>query len=274
MPNLGGVSWLQSEGISNYNALQTSFQRRFTKGLSFDANYTWAKALSDITGFSEEGDQGWSNVDPTKINLIDYGVAEDDIAQRFALSLNYELQYGKNFTGVKRFALHGWQANTILVWQSGKPFSILNGGSGDVTATGDGAGTVYGNRATPVNAGGNDRPDKVGNGHNPKTLSEYFNTANYAPQPLGTVGTAQRNSEFGPHFRHVDLSLFKDFPVTERVNVQFRAEAFDITNTPDYYIPNNNPGSGQLGNPNFGKVTNYDPNYNPRQLQFALKMQF
>ncbi len=279
LPNLGGVNWLQSEGISNYNALQTSFQRRFTKGLAFDANYTWAKDLSTNTGFSQEGKQGWGNADPTRINQIDYGVAENDIEHRFALSLNYELQYGKNFTGLKRLALHGWQANTILVWQSGKPFSILNGGTTDTTLVpGPGgtmvAGNAYGNRATPVNNGGNDRPNKVGNGGNPKTLSEYFNTANYAPQPLGTIGTAQRNSEFGPHFRHIDLSLFKDFAVTERINLQFRAEAFDLTNTPDYYIPNSGSNNAQLGSSTFGKVTDYDPNYNPRQLQFALKAQF
>ena len=81
LPNLGGVNWLQSEGVSNYNALQTSLQRRFTKGLAMDLNYTWAKGLSDITGFSEEGKQGWSNADPTHIRQIDYGVAENDIAK-------------------------------------------------------------------------------------------------------------------------------------------------------------------------------------------------
>ena len=274
LPNLGGVNWLQSEGVSNYSALQTSLQRRFTHGLAFDANYTWAKALSDITGFSEEGQQGWSNADPTHIRQIDYGIAENDIANRFALSLNYELQYGKNFTGIRKFALHGWEANTIIVWQSGKPFSILNGGSGDVTAAGDGAGTSFGNRATPFNNGGPDRPNKVSNVRGPKTLNQYFNTAAYAPQPLGTIGSTPRNSEFGPHFRHIDISLFKDFHVTERYNVQFRTEAYDITNTPNYYIPNNGSGSAQLGNASFGQVTNYDPNYTPRELQFALKLQF
>ena len=249
--------------------------------MSFDANYTWAKDLSTNTGFSQEGKQGWGNADPTRINQIDYGVAENDIEHRLAVSANYELQYGKNFTGLKRLALHGWEANTILVWQSGKPFSILNGGQNDTTSVGTdpvtGAtinGTNYGNRATPVNSGGNDRPDKIGNASGPKTLSEYFNVANYAPQPLGTIGTAQRNSEFGPHFRHIDLSLFKDFAVTERVNLQFRAEAFDLTNTPDYYIPNSGSNNAQLGSSTFGKVTDYDPNYNPRQLQFALKAQF
>jgi hypothetical protein len=91
---LAGVGWLQSEGISNYNALQTSFQRRFVHGLAFDGNYTWAKAMSDITGFSAEGGgRSWSDADPTRIRQIDYGVAENDIQNRFALSLNYKLPF-------------------------------------------------------------------------------------------------------------------------------------------------------------------------------------
>jgi hypothetical protein len=238
LPNLSGVSYLATEGVSNYNALQASFQRRFTKGLAFDANYTWAKALSDITGFSEQGDQGWSNSLPTNIRATEYGIAEDDIQNRFALSVNYELQYGKEFTGIKKAFLSGWDANMITVWQSGKPFSIINGGSGaDQAIEADGNLHGYNNRAVPQNSGGNDRPDTIMDprlGH--KTLSEFFNTAAFAPQPLGTIGNTQRNSLFGPDFRHVDLSLFKNFPVTERVNLQFRVESFNISNTPNFFI--------------------------------------
>ncbi|MBB5057934.1 hypothetical protein HDF16_002640 [Granulicella aggregans] len=271
LPNLGTTNWLQSEGISNYSALQTSLQRRFVNGLAFDANYTWAKALSDITGFSEEGQQGWSNANPYKIRQIEYGVAENEIANRFALSLNYELQYGKSFTGIKKAAFSGWQANTIAVWQSGKPFSIVNGGSGRAGVDG-----TYGNRATPFNNGGGDRPNQIGNPHLAhKTNAEYFNVNAFAPQPLGTVGNFQRNSLFGPQFRHVDLSVFKSFPVTERVAVQFRAEAFNISNTPNFYI-NNNSGNGatQIASSSFGQVTGVDPNYSPREFQFALKASF
>ena len=278
LPNLGGVNWLQSEGVSRYNALQTSFQRRFSRGLAFDANYTWASALSDVSGFSEEGQQGWSNADPYTIPQVEYGNAENEIKNRFALSLNYELQYGKNFTGLKRAALHGWEINTITVWQSGKPFSIVNGGSGI-----DG---TYNNRATPVNNGGADRPNQIANPNGPKTLHQWFNTAAFCGAPsatcsvaqsqaLGTIGTTRRNSLFGPRFRHIDLSLFKDFPVTERFTVQFRAEAFDITNTPNYYIQNNaGNGTTQLGSGSFGVISQVDPNYVPRELQFALKLQF
>jgi hypothetical protein len=279
LPNLSGVSWLQSEGISNYNALQTSFQRRFSQGLAFDANYTWGKAMSNNVGFSEEGDQGFGAANPYNTH-IDYGVAENDIQNRFALSVNYEFQYGKTWHGLQKAALTGWEVNSIAVWQSGKPFTILNGGGSagyvnDVTTNAvTGKAQSYGNRAIPINSNGNDRPNQVMDARGPKKLSEWFNPNAFVPQPLGTVGNAVRNDVFGPRFRHVDLSLFKNFPVTERVNLQFRAEAFDISNTPDYYIPNNNAGNQELGNATYDTVTASDPNYTPRELQFALKVQF
>ena len=276
LPNLSGVSYLATEGVSNYNALQTSFQRRFTKGLAFDANYTFAKALSDITGFSEQGDQGWSNALPTNIRDTEYGTSEDQIHQRFALSLNYELQYGSNFTGIKRVALHGWQMNSIAVWQTGKPFTIINGGSGaDNPIESDGKSHGFNNRAVPQNSGGNDRPDTIGGTHiSNKSINEFFNTAAFAPQPLGTIGNTQRNSMIGPNFRHVDLSLFKDFPVTEKVNVQFRVESFNISNTPNFYIANNNSANQTFGNAAFGTISATDPNYTPREYQFVLKATF
>src|SRR5260370_4718712 len=122
-----------------------------------------SKGLSDITGFSQQGgNQGWSNADPTRIRQIEYGIAENDIQNRFALSLNYELQYGKSFTGIKKAVFSGWQANTITVWQSGKPFTITETGSGaDNPVEGDGKQHGYNNRATPLNSGGQDRPNQI-----------------------------------------------------------------------------------------------------------------
>ncbi len=279
--NLGGVGYLQSEGVSNYHALQTSFQRRFTKGLAFDANYTYGKALSDITGFSAEGGgRSWGNADPTRIGQLEYGAAENDIEHRFAVSLNYEFQYGKEFTGLKKRVLTGYHFNTIGVWQSGKPFDIVNGGSGvDVTSRNlqNSLTTVndaFSNRATPQNNGGPDRPNEVANPHvGHPTLAQYFNPAAFAPQAIGTIGNTQRDALFGPHFRHFDMSIFKDVAITERVNLQLRAEAFNVSNTPSYQILDGS-GSVQLGNSAFGSVQNYDPNYAPRIFQFAAKAQF
>jgi hypothetical protein len=278
--NLSGVGLVQSEGISNYNGLQTSLQRRFSKGLSLDANYTWSKALSDITGYSQEGDQeGFSDADPTRLRQIEYGVAENDIQNRFALSAAYEIQYGKSFTGLKKLALAGYHINTIAVWQTGKPFTVLNGGgNNDNTSfvdpnTGATVNEAYGNRAVPNNGGGRDRPDQIADPRGNRSLNHFFNTAAFVPQPTGTVGTTPRNSLFGPNFRHVDLSLFKDFAVTERVNLQFRAESYNISNTPSYIVTLGS-GNAQLGNPAFGTITDFDKNYTPRLYQFALKAQF
>ena len=266
LPNLSSVGWLVSEGISNYSALQVSFQRRFVHGLSFDGNYTWGRAASDNVGFSQEGNEGAYNADPTRIKQIDYGLAENDIQNRFALSLNYALAEGHHFgNAFESFALGGWQVNTITVWQSGKPVSILNSGSAG----------GYGNRATPINNGGGDRPNQIHSANigSGRSLSHYFDTTAFVPQPLGTIGTTQRNDVFGPHFRHVDLSLFKDFKVFEGAAVQFRAETFNISNTPSYQLTQNS-GNVQLGNAAFGSVTAVDSNYTPRLVQFALKLTF
>ncbi len=262
--NLSSVGWVQSEGISNYNGLQTSFQRRFTQGLSFDANYTWAKDLGDVISFSEEGSaEGYSNADPFHIRQTEYGPSENDIRNRFVLSANYEFQYGKSWTGVKKFALTGYHINTISVWQTGKPFTVLNGGGTE----------PYGDRAVPNNGGGNDRPNQIGDARGNRSLHQFFNTAAFAPQPTGTIGSTSRNSLYGPNFRHVDLSIFKDFPITERTNVQFRAESYNISNTPNY-IFTLNASNIHVGDPSFGRVTDYDRNYTPRLFQFAMKFQF
>ena len=77
----------------------------------------------------------------------------------------------------------------------------------------------------------------------------------------------------GPNFRHVDLSLFKDFPVTERLNMQFRVESFNISNTPNFYIANTS-GNNSLGSASFGTISSTDPNYTPREYQFVLKAIF
>src|SRR5579863_547478 len=284
--NLSGVGLVESEGISNYNGLQVSVQRRFTKGLAYDANYVWSKGLSDNTGYSQEGSQeGFSDANPFALRQTEYGVAENDIQNRFALSLNYEFQYGKSWTGLKQMALAGWSVNSISAWQSGKPFTVLNNGgnqgpgNNDTTTyidpnTGQQVTESYGDRAVPNNGGGRDRPNQIlKNARGPKTNSEFFNTAAFAPQPTGTIGSTGRNSLFGPDFRHVDLSIFKDFPVTELVKLQFRAEAFNISNTPSFIFPLGS-GNTELGDPSFGTVTNFDPNYTPREYQFALKLNF
>jgi hypothetical protein len=281
LPNLGGVSYLNTGGVSNYNGLQASFQRRFTQGLAVDANYTWAKGLADTSTFSQQGDQGFAHALPTNIRATEYGNTDTNLQNRFAISVNYELQFGKEFTGIKKIAFTGWQTNLIGSWQSGKVFSIINSGSGAANPLDSGPAAPtpthygYNNRAVPQNSGGADRPNTISDPRlSHKTLTQFFNTAAFAPQPLGTIGNTARNSMFGPHYRSFDLSIFKNFPVTERATIQFRTEAFNISNTPNFFIGNNNTANQSFGNASFGQLTATDPNYTPRQYQFVLKVLF
>jgi hypothetical protein len=86
---------------------------------------------------------------------------------------------------------------------------------------------------------------------------------------LGTIGSAARNSVYGPHFRHFDLSLFKTFQLAESLHLQFRAEAYNLTNTPNFNQP-----SGSLGSTSFGTISSTRTGSTPRQLQFALRFMF
>jgi hypothetical protein len=176
------------------------------------------------------------------------------------------LPFGKNFNGANKIALAGWQANTALVWNSGSPYSITDNFTGFSNSIFNGIG------------GGPTRPNQIA----PATLSnpglaEAFNTNAFVIPPLGTIGNTGRNSLYGPDFRHFDLSIFKEFALSDRAKVQFRAESFNLTNTPHYFVANNQndaattnavPSSG------FGKIGTTNQNYNPRMLQFAFKLLF
>src|SRR5581483_7392380 len=119
LPNLGSVGMYESAGSSSYNALQTSFQRRFTHGLSVSANYTWSHEIDDATHLSMEGQEGFGNADPFNIRLVEKGNGDLDLRHRFVTTASYELPFGKNFSGSKKTLLGGWQTNMVLVWNSG-----------------------------------------------------------------------------------------------------------------------------------------------------------
>jgi hypothetical protein len=264
LPNLGSVGWYASQGVSGYNGLQTSLQRRLSKGLTASLNYTWAHALNDVTGLSEEGDQGWASgsTDVAHIRQVEYGNADNDIRHRFAGTATYALPFGNNMSGVSKLLLGGWQTNAILAWQSGHVITVENNS----------------NRAQPAQAPHNDRPNMYAAGQGVAagdgTVCQTAFGHDFCPQLLGTLGTEAKNQMFGPHFRHLDMSLFKDFPVKESVKVQFRAEVFNVSNTPSWMVANNNSGNETLQNGNFGKLTQADANYTPREIQFVLKVVF
>lgn len=249
-PGVTDIYNIQSNGYDNFHSLQTTLVKRLSNGLSIQANYTWAHALGDNVGFSAGG--LFTSADPNNTKTVEYGNSELDVRDRFAMMLTYRLPFGDHLHGISAIAAKGWQFNAIDVWETGQPFTVANSSS----RTNTGVGT--------------DRPNQLRAPHVvTKTLSRWFDTTAFAAQPLGTLGTTSRNSVYGPSFRHFDTSVFKDFDLTERAKLQFRAEAFNLSNTPNF----GQPGS-TLGTSTFGVVTSLRTNALPRQLQFALRLSF
>jgi hypothetical protein len=251
-PDLANVTEFESEGVDSYNSLQASYERRFSHGLAANANYTFAHNLGDIGGLTSTGGGGWGQ-QPARIREVDYGPNALDVRHRIAVTGIYALPFGRNANGWEGAAIKGWQYNVIVAWSTGLPYDILN------------ASTV--SNAIPGSA---DRPDMTGNpvASHP-TLQQYFNTSAFAAQTAGTYGDEPVNPLHGPSFRHADMSLSKTFDLREPWKLQFRAEAFNISNTANFAGPN-----ASLGGTNFGAITAMNAGYQPRVFQFALKLTF
>jgi hypothetical protein len=276
LPGLGGVGEYISEGSSSYNSLQIAFQRHFHRGLTVNANYTYSHSIDDATDLSLEGQQGFANADPFALKKFETGNSDLDLRHRFVAAATYELPFGKEYTGAKKLAFSGWQTSGILVWNSGTPFSITDNFTGFSDSVFNGIG------------GGPTRPDIIAN---PKLSNsnnaEFFNRNAFQVPTLGLIGTDPRNNLYGPNFRSFAFSVFKNFALSERFTLQFRTEIFNLTNTPSFFIPNNQndfattnatPTAQQIAtntvNPSFGQVLVTNPDYAPRAIQFALKLLF
>ena len=288
LPNVGEIQADLPAGTSSYYALQAVFARRLTKGLSFNANYTWAHGLSDaVSGSAGGASTGLIATDPH----YDYGNSDVNIQNRFSANLVYQLPFGENATGGKAVLSKGWQANFIIFWQSGNPFAVVDGFTNKNGLTQINLPDITGQTG--------DRPDQVpgvayrasGGG-----LQNWLNFDAFTPQPAGTPGNERNGALYGPHTRRADMSIFKSFALTEKLSAQFRAECYNISNTPNFSPPGNNitgwspgpehtattpiskvgllPGDVPTSAGGFGVISATVPNVNPRQFQFALKLLF
>jgi hypothetical protein len=249
-PNVTSIYHIESNGFSNFNSMQATVQRNLGGGFYLNANYTWEKAMGDIQGYSAGG--LYTSAVPTKTKTLEYGISELDIQDRFALMLNYKIPFGQTLTGTKALLLKGWQVNAVDVWQTGMPFTVSNSSARSNTGA------------------SSDRPNQVANPHlsNP-TLGKWFNTAAFSAQTSGTIGTERRNMLFGPHYRHFDPSIMKNFALTQRANLEFRVEVYNISNTPNFGQP-----AATLPSTTFGQITSVRTGSTPRELQGSLRLSF
>lgn len=260
-PRFDDINLLESRGNSTYHALQAKFQQRLSHGLSALVSYTWSKSIDDASNFFTSA--GDANFPQNSYNVrAERGRSNFDVAHRLSASYNYILPFGKGQkyaadAGWVTTLLTGWETFGIVTLQTGRPFTVALLSEIDNSGTG----------RSVLGFGANDRPNLVGNPElsNP-TPGRWFNTAAFTFPPQGQFGNAGRNILDGPGYQNVNASLLKNTKLTEQVNLQFRAEFFNLFNHPNYNLPDN-----FLGSPTFGVISSAR---DPRHIQFGLKLLF
>ncbi len=259
-PLVTSVPLYRSNGSSSYHSMQAVLKRRFSKGLDLQVAYTVARLLDNAESISNNGGNGFGTA-AELINTIDYGNGNLDVRNRVTGTFNYALPFGENLHGFAGVLGKGWQGNGLVVWSTGMPFSVTN---------------ITNRSGTRPTAGTSDRPNMLGSGKvGHPTIGHWFDTTAFAFQPAGTIGSEHRNQLYGPGLQRVDLSLFKNFDITERLKLEFRTEAFNVLNTAQFVNPNAALSlSGGVPVSTFGTITSTANAYNPRLVQFAARLKF
>jgi hypothetical protein len=259
--NASTISYAAPFDSTRYNSLQTTLSRRMGHAL-FTASYT----LSRVTDYADNDEAGLTwNWAP--VYYRNYALAGFDRTHNFELSSTYELPFGKSQRflnhGVAAAIVGGWQLNGILSCMSGNPFTVSSS-------------------ATSLNAPGNSQTAnqvvanvQILGGHGPN--SPYFDPNAFLPVTTATFGNSGRDILFGPGFFNLDASLYRTFTIRERFKLQFRAEAFGLTNTPQFANPSATVSNATFANGVATNLNGYDvitSSTGERQLRFALKLTF
>ena len=243
-----GIQYLSADGTGNYNALSAKLTQRFRDNLDTLIAYTWSKSLDTGTG---NGHGSGVDIYQDAYNpAANYGLSDFNAANTLAGEIVYELPFG---TG-RQFALHGplnqiaggWRISTIFQWHGGVPYTpIIQYSIATALDPGLTPSLNAGSMLYPVQVGDPKSSQHstvdLGTGSHFGRNAEFIPTA-FANPAAGTFGTAGRNTLIGPGYSNVDLSLGKVFRLTEKVNFEFRADAYNAFNHVNYGNPDANVG--------------------------------
>ena len=248
-----------NEYMSWYHGLVLKLDKRYSRGLSFLFSYTWSKALDETDGLGDGGIYGQPTANPTRYNISKFkGPAGYDMRQRVSVSYAYDIP---GHTGNKWLdaVLARWQTSGVISADTGIPYYVYlttdNENIG-VASFGSPRYTEFPNLACDPNKGFH------------PTITQWFNTSCYQLPAFGTAGDAGRHALYSQGLVNWDASISKRWPLGENKQVQFRAEAFNLTNSATF-----DPPGVLFGTSGFGKISS-TARQPGRQIQFALKFHF
>jgi len=247
-------------GHSTYHSFQSRLEKRFSRGLTFTAAYTFSRLIDDAGAVFDSavltGPVANFQAADSFNKRLEKDVSTGNVPHIFSAGFVYELPFGRG----RAQALHGWRDAIAGGWQMAGIARVQSGSPLAVT------------QATNLNAFagfGIQRPNRLADPTLPagqRTTARWFNTAAFSQAAQFTIGNASRNPVVGPGYKTLDVMLGKTIQVTERARLDFRAECFNVTNTPPLGNPN-----GSFGNPAFGTITTA---LDPRVYELVLKVQF
>jgi hypothetical protein len=256
-PEFGRIQEVDGESNSNYHALTAKVTRRFAHGLTYLAGYTWSKSIDDASGIRTLGADSLFPQN-SYCGVCERALSVFDTRHRFVSSLLYELPFGKGRPflksgGIANQVLGGWSISSIITIQpNGFPLTVMDGDVSNVGA-------------------GFDRPNATGQAtqlsRGSRNVFRWFNTGAYVQQPDFTFGNLGRNTVIGPGIVDWDFSTLKDFHFTESKFLQFRFEAFNFLNHPNWGDPDTYLPDGTFGQISYTRTS-------MRQLQLSLKLVF
>jgi hypothetical protein len=257
---------------SNYNALQASLRKRFSQQFSMLASYTFSKTLDDastfnITGSASQSVAGENDLAQNPFDVkAEYGRSMFDARHRFVVSYQWNLPWFSHPQNWYGHILGNWQVNGITTLMSNTPFTVYDSSNPSLQGS-----------APEISGFFSSRPNIVGNPNSGtciengvavpvRTANCWFNTGAFQQAQTGTFGNVGRNTLNGPALQQWDFSALKMIPIHENMNLQFRAEFFNIFNNVNFVLPNND-----ISSPNFSQITAAQPG---RIVQLALKFLF
>ncbi len=268
----GLINDRRTEASSDYHSMQVTFNKRMSQGLQYGVVYTWSKNLTDASTDRSDVPQDVLRLD------LERAPSQFDRTHIFTAHAVYELPFFRRSTGLKRTLLGGFQVTGVYTAQSGTPLTITQ----TINATTPTGSLI--SFADPLGTGSTLRPNLIGNPHGTGSLTQWFNTAAFAPA-FFSYGSAGRGIVRGPGIDNWDMAVFKNFRFSETTNLQLRVEMFNVFNHPQYLNPGTAarfstvagaaatsfPATYTQTEPTFGVITG---TRDPRNIQLGVKFNF